>query len=79
MKAAVPLWVCDHCLGPAVWTIIRDEVYYHCERQCDGFSQLDLDLFGEEGVSPPTRGGEADEYHEKEEELRALPPGELPF
>ena len=37
-----PVWICEFCGGPAKWTFYRGEVYYHCESQCDGFSQLDM-------------------------------------
>ena len=33
---------CDFCGGPAVWTFIKEDVYYHCENQCDGFRQIDM-------------------------------------
>ena len=48
-----PLWICEECGGPAVWTFIEGEVYYHCEEQCDGFCQLEL--FDEERVCSPLR------------------------
>jgi len=45
------LWKCDECGGPAVWTLIDEVVYYHCERQCDGFMQSEM--FDLEGVDRP--------------------------
>ncbi len=38
----VPVWMCEDCGGPAVWTFIAGHIHYHCERQCDGFMQLEL-------------------------------------
>ena len=38
------LWKCDECEGPAKWTSIDGVVYYHCERMCSGFMQLELDI-----------------------------------
>ncbi len=37
-----PIWQCDDCGGPALWTFIDGDPHYHCKRQCDGFMQLDL-------------------------------------
>ena len=54
---AVPLWKCDDCGGPAVWTFIDGVVHYHCERQCDGFMQMEL--LGDSGVDPSMKGGDA--------------------
>ena len=48
---------CDYCYGPAKWTVILGEMYFHCESQCDGFMQMEL--FGEERVSPVVRGDDA--------------------
>ena len=42
MQKPVALWICDECGGPAKWTFIDEQVYYHCERKCAGFMQLDL-------------------------------------
>ena len=53
----IPLWQCESCGGPAVWTFIRGETYYHCERQCDGFSQMEL--WDSDGVGQLTRSGDA--------------------
>ena len=39
-----PLWICDDCGGPAVWTMFDDVPHYHCELECDGFRQLALGL-----------------------------------
>ncbi len=47
VKSSV-LWRCDHCGGAAWWTIIDSEAYYYCKAQCAGFTQLPLDLAGEE-------------------------------
>ena len=33
---------CECCAGPAVGTIVDGVAYYHCEAECDGFSQLEL-------------------------------------
>ncbi len=33
---------CEDCGGPAKWTIIRGDPYYHCVRLCAGFTQLSL-------------------------------------
>jgi len=49
MRKPTPVWICDECGGPAKWTFIDEEVYYHCERQCDGFMQLEL--VGEAGLT----------------------------
>ena len=38
----VPVWQCDECGGPAVWTMHLGVIYYHCESQCDAFMQTDL-------------------------------------
>ncbi len=46
LSKAVPLWMCDDCGGPAVWTFMEGHVYYHCERQCDGFMQMELSFPG---------------------------------
>ena len=54
----VPIWKCDDCGGPAVWTFIRGVVHYHCEHQCDGFMQVEL--FESPGVRDPVRGSEPD-------------------
>ena len=43
-SAFVPLWVCEDCGGPANWTFIDGDPYYHCQRGCAGFAQLPLDL-----------------------------------
>jgi hypothetical protein len=48
---STPLWICDSCLGPAVWTFFDGEPWYHCEGECDGFRQLEL--FEEKRVSTP--------------------------
>ena len=73
------LWECDNCGGPATWTIIDGEPYYHCEQQCDGFRQLEL--FGEDGVRDPVRGHESDGLTRVSSIMnRASPDGEgLPF
>ncbi len=41
-----PLWICEECGGPSVWTMIDGLPYYHCEQQCDGFMQIEMDLAG---------------------------------
>jgi len=51
------LWKCDHCGGPAVWTMFRGVPFYHCESQCEEFSQMEL--FEEHGVERITRGEDA--------------------
>ncbi len=56
-NVVVPLWQCDDCRGPAKWTFIDGVAHYHCERQCDGFMQMEL--FGMSGVDDVTRGGDA--------------------
>ena len=55
-----PMWKCDDCGGPAVWTFIEGVVHYHCERLCDGFMQLELEWepMPEVGVEGSTRGGD---------------------
>jgi len=58
MERAQVLWQCDDCGGPAVWTIIRGEVYYHCEQQCDGFMQMEL-FEDPKGMPGMTGGGAA--------------------
>ena len=45
------LWKCDFCGGPAVWTLVRDVVYYHCERGCAEFQDGQMELFRDAGVS----------------------------
>jgi len=58
------LWRCDSCGGPAAWTLIHGEPYYHCQRQCVGFRQLELfdgEPLPQAGVETPEGGG-ADEY-----------------
>jgi len=67
------LWECDHCGGPAVWTFIGGEPFYHCEEQCDGFRQLEL--FEEEGVCSSVRSDAAARMGPLEEEGD----NELPF
>jgi len=57
MIAAVPLWICDHCGGAAVWTFFGGEPFYHCESKCDGFMQMELPW--DDGVQQITRGGDA--------------------
>jgi len=52
MTAAV--WICEHCGGPAVWTIFDDAVWYHCESECDGFCQMEL--FESDGVQDIVKG-----------------------
>ena len=72
------LWKCDFCGGPAVWTIIRGAVYYHCEEQCDEFKQMEL--FSEDGVHNVMRGGDAQDAGRatsKDQRVPAEP--ELPF
>ena len=70
-RKSVPLWVCDDCGGPAVWTFIEGDAHYHCERQCDGFMQLEL--FSTSGVDESMRG------HETLDAGRPTPTNELPF
>ncbi len=43
-----PLWICESCGGPAVWTFIGGEPWYCCEVECEGFRQLEL--FDHSGV-----------------------------
>ncbi len=50
----VAVYLCEFCLGPAKWTFVGEEVYFHCENQCDGFMQMEL--FVEPGVPLVTRG-----------------------
>jgi len=53
------IWKCDDCGGPAVWTLIRGETYYHCERRCDAFMQGEL-FVDDDGVTveePPANAG----------------------
>ena len=69
--AGMPLWKCDDCGGPAVWTFIDGAPHYHCERQCDGFMQTEL--FGDDGVEQNMRGGDAQDAG------RSLPLNDLPF
>jgi len=68
---SVPLWVCDDCGGPAVWTFIEGVAHYHCERQCDGFMQVEL--FPESGVEGTTKGEDALDAG------RPTPLSDLPF
>jgi len=49
--------VCELCGGPAVWTLLEGEAYYHCRRSCEGF--LQLELFVEQGVSSSMRSDAA--------------------
>ena len=44
-----PLWICEFCGGPANWTFIQGEVFFHCQRQCDAFRQKDM--FEVEGLT----------------------------
>jgi len=39
-----PVWRCEDCGGAAKWTFIDEQVYYHCEDQCDGFMQIEMAL-----------------------------------
>ena len=39
---STPLWICEFCKGPAVWTMFDGEPWFHCELECDGFRQLEL-------------------------------------
>jgi len=56
MADRLPVWRCDECGGPAKWTFLGHDVYYHCEQQCDGFMQMDL--FARYGVEDYMRGDE---------------------
>ena len=49
-----PLWLCEDCGGPAVWTFIDGHPYYHCEQQCEGFMQMEL--FSRDGVEQIMKG-----------------------
>ena len=71
------LTTCEHCGGPAAWTIIDGKVYYSCNKQCAGYAQLDL-LRDEFVVGKPTspEGGNFphdSEYVEHEGEISELP------
>ncbi len=33
---------CELCGGPANWTFVGSLLYYHCQRQCLLFTQLDM-------------------------------------
>ena len=33
---------CGYCAGPVKWTVIADSLHYSCQRQCDGFMQMDI-------------------------------------
>jgi len=34
---------CDHCRGPALWTLDAfGDPWYICEKQCDGFMQMEM-------------------------------------
>jgi len=48
------LWICELCGGPAKWTFIAGQVWYHCEDSCDGFMQMEL--FAGERVDTVMRG-----------------------
>ena len=52
-----PVWQCEHCGGPAIWTHVEGEVLYLCELQCDGFMQSEL--FEETRVPSVMREGRA--------------------
>ena len=70
-----PLWICEDCGGPAVWTFIASIPHYHCERQCDGFMQVEL--FEGDGVVEVTRGDEAQDAGRSTSGVDELE--ELPF
>ncbi len=57
MRRLKVLWRCDYCDGPATWTLIGGEVYYHCDDGCDEFMQMEL--LEVERVEDPVRGGDA--------------------
>ncbi len=78
------LWRCDHCGGLAKWTFIDGAVYYHCQRECDGFMQLDMfrvleyiDRVGSVSASEQSRGSGYAEAEEWEE--AAATDSDLPF
>ena len=57
LSGSIPVWTCEDCGGPAVWTFIDGHPHYHCERQCDGFMQTEL--FDSRWVDDVMRGGDA--------------------
>ena len=71
----VPLWVCDYCGGPAVWTTFDDVVYFHCESRCQRFMQSEL--FIPEGVEVSVRGHGADGFARAPTIVDEV--GDLPF
>ena len=74
----LPLWKCDHCGGPALWTFNDGDPFYHCERQCDGFMQMEL--WGDDGVEQIMRGGDAKDAGRSTSDTEPGPPsGDLPF
>ena len=70
---STPLWLCEDCGGPAVWTVLRGLVHYHCESECDGFMQMEL--FAESGVPRYEEGRSGVERMspQEENELEELP------
>jgi len=38
-----PAGRCEGCGGPQVWTVVRGEMYVHCELECF-WSRLNVDL-----------------------------------
>ena len=54
------VWVCSFCGGPAVWTDIRGDSYFHCEQMCEGFRRVS-EPFESIGVAQSVRGQESDE------------------
>jgi len=63
-RREVTLTSCDFCGGPCTWTIKAGEVWFYCDRQCDGF--MNLELFEESWVPSRMRGDDTDDdyqYH----------------
>ena len=46
LKRVVEVFECDYCGGPAKWTLIGDEVYYHCQRKCEQYESACLGSAG---------------------------------
>lgn len=68
MTAEPKLWVCDFCGGPASWTFFPGDPvpWYKCQRQCDGFMQMEL--WEPESVDP-ARGSETGTTNADEQTL----------
>jgi len=75
--------VCEFCGGPRVWTHVDEEIFVACSIECSLWleSLCQLDLFGEEGVTPRERSGDEmkDESASDLKRLTILSEDGLPF